>query len=575
MPHQRRFAALYRIFSSRFLENDVIMSGGDNSSALAAILGLLVAPGFFIAFFEFIAYSSWPLGFQPWDMRDLAALPDKALHIGVSMTVIGVATILHWDALLLDRRDIAVLRTLPVPMVTVFCAKALALVRFWLFFCVAASALPTLLFPMVILQRAETSLLLRFIGAHALSVLAGNAFLFLSLLALQSLVLVVFGYRRYRAAAPWLRAFVIATLLGAFFFTMGVAFEIDGDNTNAHVLRALPVVWFVGLYQTLLGWPHELFYQLAARAVFATCIAALTGVMAYACSYRKILAAAFEDGDLPVTGTPPSAFRRRVEAFAHRVFLRQPSERAAFHFVSAILLSGGAAPMLIAAWLGAGFALIFQSLTGFMAAGDRSWWSDTRGPLLAAPATIFLVLVLGTRYAFTIPEELRANWLFQLSGALQRDHFDRGVRKAVACFLILPISVSLGAIYSVLWGVGLGCIHIVFHTLMAWLLFCASLLQMEKLPFTCAYVAGKSDLKSRWPLYIAGYLGYIGALLYVERWMLDRWMLHRWNRAALILALLLAAIAGLRYYHRRCRTLAPLQFDELPAPTVQTLELSQ
>ena len=163
MEHQaQQFRELRRLFFSRFLENDLIALDGDTHGALTGIFALLMAPGLFLPFFEFVRFSSYPLGFLAWQDRDLASLPDKALHLGLSMTVLGIVTVLEWDALLPDRRDYAVLRPLPIRIRTLFAAKLAALAQFWLLFTLLTSGLAAVLFPMAVVQTSGLPELLRF-----------------------------------------------------------------------------------------------------------------------------------------------------------------------------------------------------------------------------------------------------------------------------------------------------------------------------------------------------------------------------------------------------------------------------
>ena len=82
-----------------------------------------MSPGVFLPFIEYIQFSSYPLGFLSWRARDLAALPDTVLHIAFSMTVLGLFTVFEWDAILPDRRDVAVLGPMPVGLTTMFAAQ--------------------------------------------------------------------------------------------------------------------------------------------------------------------------------------------------------------------------------------------------------------------------------------------------------------------------------------------------------------------------------------------------------------------------------------------------------------------
>src|SRR6266545_1092212 len=181
----RQFQELSRLFLGRFVENDLICVDGDTRGTLIGVLSLLIAPGVFLPFLEYIQFGSYPLVFQGWQVRDLAAVPDKVLHIALSMTVLGLFTVFEWDAVLPDRRDIAVLRPLPVGMGVMFAARISALFQFWVIFTLAVDGVSTWFFPMAVAQNAPFEVLLRSIRSQAVAVLAANAFMFLAVLAIQ------------------------------------------------------------------------------------------------------------------------------------------------------------------------------------------------------------------------------------------------------------------------------------------------------------------------------------------------------------------------------------------------------
>ena len=251
--------------------------------------------------------------------------------------------------------------------------------------------------------------------------------------------------------------------------------------------------------------------------------------------------------------------------------LRSPAERASFHFVRQTLAGSRGHRILVASYAGAGAALVFQALTGVIARGSPGWWHTPAGPLLPAPLVLSLFLLTGLRYAFTVPAELPANWIFRLSDpALAGQHL-RGVKKAVALTALAPLFGGLWAVYAPLWGVRLATLHILFAAVVAWLLLESLLVGFEKLPFTCSYVAGKANLKLSWPIYVLGYAAYVSALSALEYWMLAAPQRFLWLLPVVVLSSLALA------WHARQRRLLgePLLFDDQPDPAVQTLGLAQ
>ena len=273
----RQFRELSRLFFGRFVDNDLISLDGDTKGTVLGVLGLMVAPGLFVPLIEFVMYSSVPLCDQPWWARDLVAAADKVLHIGLSMTVLGVVTVLEWEALLLDRRDYAVLKPLPVGMGTLLGAKVWALGKFWLLFTVLLNGASMVLFPAAVLQKGSMDLLVWYIRCHAMAILAGNAFIFLAMVAVQGGLLNLLGWRGYRRWAPYAQSMLIAALVAMLFLSLGVSLDVDPEQGAYGVLRYLPPVWFMGLYENQLGWAQRGFRELAGQAWGGLALAAATG----------------------------------------------------------------------------------------------------------------------------------------------------------------------------------------------------------------------------------------------------------------------------------------------------------
>src|SRR6185295_8911857 len=97
-------------------------------------------------------------------------------------------------ALFPDRRDYVSLIPLPIRSRTIFLAKVAALGIFLLTFTAAVNSVSTIMFP-VISFRGSLYGLFNAIWAHAVSVFAGTAFVFVSLIALEGILLNVLSVR--------------------------------------------------------------------------------------------------------------------------------------------------------------------------------------------------------------------------------------------------------------------------------------------------------------------------------------------------------------------------------------------
>ncbi len=135
---QRPFALLVRSFFHGLFESDLLPDDGDLRQSLLWVGAIVLTPMVWIS--VLVLY----VGFRPrwWAMRQaeldgtlgLLLVGKEQLSWGVellfifyAMTVVGFITVMVWDRVYPDRRDVMVLGTLPVRERTVFGAKLPAL----------------------------------------------------------------------------------------------------------------------------------------------------------------------------------------------------------------------------------------------------------------------------------------------------------------------------------------------------------------------------------------------------------------------------------------------------------------
>ena len=111
MSDQGSVGLLRRIFFRRFFDNDLISPSGDEHENVSLVFALLAVPGLLAAVPLLLKYM------DPYILpghRLLIALDDKFTCLALSMIVMGIVTLVEWDALVLDVRDIAILGPLPL-----------------------------------------------------------------------------------------------------------------------------------------------------------------------------------------------------------------------------------------------------------------------------------------------------------------------------------------------------------------------------------------------------------------------------------------------------------------------------
>ena len=123
---RRQFRALVRLFAYRFFDTDIVSVQGDLNSLLGQFAALLAALSLVLVLVTGPKYAGLYQHLTPAQIR-IAAWGDQEFLISTCMAVIGVFTLLLWDALFPDRRDCMILGAMPLRVSSVFGAKLAAI----------------------------------------------------------------------------------------------------------------------------------------------------------------------------------------------------------------------------------------------------------------------------------------------------------------------------------------------------------------------------------------------------------------------------------------------------------------
>src|SRR3984957_18853256 len=171
------------------------------------------------------------------------------------MTGMGLVTVIEWEMLFPDRRDYANLAPLPIRLRTMFGAKMVALLAFLAAFSLAINAFSPIMFPAVVTQRDPLASALVFARCHIVSVLAANTFVFFLCVAVQGLLMNLLPYRAFRRISPYVQFGLVSALIIMFLLSARVVSQLQPQQpVNPALVRAFPPLWFLGFYQTQLGW---------------------------------------------------------------------------------------------------------------------------------------------------------------------------------------------------------------------------------------------------------------------------------------------------------------------------------
>ncbi len=565
-----QFRPLVRHFFGRFFDNEFVAQNSDMQVTVTKLLALLASPGFLLPCFRWTTYIG--LKGSPPEVRMAVLWFDRCFLLSFAILVMGGVTVLEWDALFPDRRDYASLIPLPIRARTLFLAKVSALILFLLGFTTAVSLASTILFPIISYQYHESpyrSVFLntvlgfrglgRTMAAQGISVLAASASIFLSLVALEGVLLNVLSERWFRKASVYVQCGMVFALLSLFFLFPNIAGQIpELKARHATLLYVFPPAWFLGLNEVLLGSRDAVFLELARRAEMALGAASLVSAIAYGVAYRRHVRKTLES----MEGS--EGIRSRFDDWVGEVADRlapHPVERATVAFIGKTLARSAKHRIFLAAYAGVGCAFVLQALVG---SGMRQAW-------LSVPLVLGFFVLSGMRYIFTIPSELPANWVFRVSETEERGRALEGARSAMIWFGVAPLFAALAPLYFVLWPPGIAIAHLVFSVTLSLLLVEALLFEFWKIPFTCSYPPGKANVTLLWIFYWVGFTTYAYSMATLEVWMVRRPVRLLWFYAAA------AALWGWFQWQRRRwdRVGFTLVFEDAADPVVRTLGLSE
>ncbi|MBZ5595924.1 MAG: hypothetical protein LAP39_27090 [Acidobacteriia bacterium] len=557
-----QFVRLTRNFFTRFFENDLLSPQADFHATLSQALGLLATPGLFV-----------PLLLLPLLMMDAEAARSwniKLIFVFFSMLVMGVLSILEWDALMLDHRDQTILMPLPVRPRTIFAAKFAALAVFLVIFSVDVNAGSILLLPPLETQGNMGGLanLARFTVAHAAGTIGASGFTFLLIVSVQGILINTFPPKWFRRISTGIQVISVLGMLAVLFFFPAILEEMPRwKSEGAAMARFFPPMWFVGVSEVLEGTADPAFRSLARIGLCGLGLASASSVAAYAVAYGRYTRASLE-GAVDASGATSRGRGMALGALI-RGLLRNPLERAVCRFSLQTMLRSPKHRLLLAAYTGTGLALVLEESVALALQSGQAWKPAQEVVMLSLPLVISFFLLSGMRFIFNIPSELSANWIFQVTERREQTDYLAGARASMMLLVVAPVAAVVVIVYGFLFDLETALIHAAYCSLLSLLLVEALVWRLEKLPFTCSYVPGRIPVVMLLTAYWVAFLFYTHVMAFLEHEMLR-------SRPATVICIsvLLSAWCGLRAYRRRAHVKnAAFVFHEEPEPVVCTLNL--
>ena len=354
IPERQQFQILRRLFLSRIIDLDILSRRGEPQKLLVQVASLLAALSLVLTLYAVPKYAITKL--KPHQLL-VAAWGDQEFFIATTMAVVGLFTVLCWDTIFPQKRDVLVLSPLPVRQRVMLAAKMAAVSSALGVSIVATNVFLGLSYPLLVIPPDSGPLgFLRSIAAFWITMVCAGAFMFCTLLALQGVASQLLSYRLYSRVSSYLQFVAFFVILGLYFLTppLGTPQRLTAPE-NQTLLQWLPSFWFLGLFQELNGPVEPLFSGLARQALAKLGISAAIAITTYALALQRNTRKIVEQPDIA-----PSDRSRRAAVVASWLLKRlviRPYERAVVLFTARTIARSRQHRLLLAAYLGVAFAI--------------------------------------------------------------------------------------------------------------------------------------------------------------------------------------------------------------------------
>jgi hypothetical protein len=559
-----QFRVLYRQFLFRIVDLELLSTQGETSKLLGQFASLLVFLGVIFSF------AVWGLtgDDMPAQARLIASWGMEHFLIATTMLIVGLFAVLSWDSLLPDQRDVLVLAPLPVRASTMFLAKVAAIATGLAITVAVFNLLPG--FPAPLAFAAPNSGLIglpRSFAAYWITIFAAGAFILCCVLGLQGLAAQVLPRRQFLRVSSFLQIAAFCLFVSVYFLQPSLASpEALSAAHNQQWLACLPSYWFLGLFQQLNGSMHPALAPLAIRAWKGLAIAGSGTALVYSLSYFRVLGRIAEEPDI-VPGLHRLRWLPRLGG---------ELETAIGQFSIRTLLRSRKHRLILAFYLGIGlaFTILFVGLLVNLqqrgVASANNLWRHPNAGLLVSSVVMMFFGVLGARVGFAMPLDLTANWIFRVTPVGGVTECLQANRRALLVLSVVPIWTAWAVILLWLWPRWPAVGHLAVLAILGIVAAEVTLAGFRKIPFTCSYLPGKSNLHlTFWFCALAfGLLVDQGAVLEL------RALQHPASYAMMIAILLVAA--GLARKRTAVLTKSEaLEFEDQPPPAVMVLGLHQ
>ena len=543
------FRVLYKQFLLRILDLEALSIETDMVEYLAQFAGILIFISAIQGLGVILLRTFHP---EPFTSLELYGMGWKSEHgiVEKMLLVAGLVVVFLWDTPFPDRRDVMVLGPLPVRPGTILAAKLASPVAVLGLAVVCLNWATNLTWPSVLSGG------LRLFAACWLAVIAVTVFLFAILLAAEGLGALLLPRQIF------LRLSALAQLAAFALFPIGYFLFGQLDSPAAMmasekhwIVDYWPGYWFLALLKQVAGeLPPEMSW-LAWRAWGALALSILSAAAALIACYRRALRRIAEQPDLEPARSGHEwrvSFGDRPQTalvyFSLFTLVRSRQHRIALAFIWALVLG--------------------------LASGMAHDWLETHGPrpvdeiFLTCTLLMMALAVCGMRGVFSLPVAHKANWMLRVTQLRPTDRYLASTRRTLLLLAVVPVwmSAALFSVHYRPWSMAAG--HLFVLAIFGLLAIEISLIGFAKVPFTCSFLPGKTNMQ-----YL--FWGFVLAAVLIVGFVTDcEWpALASVGGFTVLTTLGIIAVLALRHWNRARERQAELYFEEKPEQQMITLGL--
>ena len=203
-----QFRVLYRVFLLRVVDLELLSADGDTTKLLGQFAALFAAVSFMF---------TAPLILFGGGLPQDDILTMEHFLIATTMVVISLFSVLNWDSIFPDRRDVLVLAPLPVRANTLFLAKLASLAFAMALSVVALNVFTGLVWPAVIFApHAGVVAACQSAAAYWITIFAAAAFIFFSVLAVQGVTALLLPRQQFLRLSALLQVAAFCLFVGVY-----------------------------------------------------------------------------------------------------------------------------------------------------------------------------------------------------------------------------------------------------------------------------------------------------------------------------------------------------------------------